>query len=72
MLKLNKGPVKLHKQFHNSMFVTTVLIWYYLCCILVEKRVDTSNRVYFVNHKNRTTQWEDPRIQGYVNCAVYL
>ena len=21
-------------------------------------------RVYFVNHKNRTTQWEDPRTQG--------
>jgi len=31
-----------------------------------EKRVDPSNRVYFVNHKNRTTQWEDPRIQGIV------
>jgi len=30
-----------------------------------EKRVDQNNRVYFVNHKNRTTQWEDPRIQGY-------
>lgn len=23
-----------------------------------------SGRVYFVNHKNRTTQWEDPRTQG--------
>lgn len=21
-------------------------------------------RVYFVNHKNRTSQWEDPRTQG--------
>ncbi|KAK3772899.1 hypothetical protein RRG08_024084 [Elysia crispata] len=29
-----------------------------------EKRVDSNNRVYFVNHKNRTTQWEDPRTQG--------
>ncbi|GFO43496.1 nedd4-like e3 ubiquitin-protein ligase wwp1 [Plakobranchus ocellatus] len=29
-----------------------------------EKRVDTNNRVYFVNHRNRTTQWEDPRTQG--------
>lgn len=29
-----------------------------------EKRVDNSGRVYFVNHKNRTTQWEDPRTQG--------
>lgn len=31
-----------------------------------EKRVDSSNRVYFVNHRNRTTQWEDPRTQGIV------
>ena len=23
-----------------------------------------NGRVYFVNHKNRTTQWEDPRTQG--------
>ncbi|KAK7504720.1 hypothetical protein BaRGS_00004206 [Batillaria attramentaria] len=29
-----------------------------------EKRADANGRVYFVNHKNRTTQWEDPRTQG--------
>lgn len=29
-----------------------------------ERRVQPDNRVYFVNHKNRTTQWEDPRTQG--------
>ncbi|BFZ19909.1 hypothetical protein BsWGS_22948 [Bradybaena similaris] len=29
-----------------------------------EKRVDSNSRVYFVNHSNRTTQWEDPRSQG--------
>lgn len=29
-----------------------------------EKRKQSDNRVYFVNHKNRTTQWEDPRTQG--------
>ncbi len=29
-----------------------------------EKRVQHDGRVYFVNHKNRTTQWEDPRTQG--------
>lgn len=29
-----------------------------------EKRIDPMNRVYFVNHKNRTTQWQDPRLQG--------
>lgn len=31
-----------------------------------EKRIDPNGRVYFVNHKNRTTQWEDPRTQGIV------
>lgn len=31
-----------------------------------EKRVEPNGRVYFVNHKNRTTQWEDPRTQGYI------
>ncbi|KAI2803976.1 WW domain containing E3 ubiquitin protein ligase 1 [Blomia tropicalis] len=29
-----------------------------------ERRVDPSGRPYFVNHKNKTTQWEDPRTQG--------
>jgi len=32
-----------------------------------EKRVDSSNRQYFVNHNTRTTQWEDPRTQGMLN-----
>lgn len=34
-----------------------------------EKRVEPNGRVYFVNHKNRTTQWEDPRTQGFVDCS---
>lgn len=29
-----------------------------------ERRLQPDSRVYFVNHKNRTTQWEDPRTQG--------
>lgn len=29
-----------------------------------ERRVQPDGRVYYVNHKNRTTQWEDPRTQG--------
>ncbi|XP_036609051.1 NEDD4-like E3 ubiquitin-protein ligase WWP1 isoform X1 [Trichosurus vulpecula] len=29
-----------------------------------EKRVDSNDRVYFVNHNTKTTQWEDPRTQG--------
>ncbi len=33
--------------------------------LVVERRLDPqSNRVYFVNHKNHTTQWEDPRERG--------
>lgn len=35
-----------------------------------EKRIQPDNRVYFVNHKNRTTQWEDPRTQGQV-CFIH-
>lgn len=34
-----------------------------------EKRVEPNGRVYFVNHKNRTTQWEDPRTQGYITIV---
>lgn len=26
-----------------------------------EAKRDPQNRIYFVNHNNRTTQWEDPR-----------
>ena len=29
-----------------------------------ERRLQAGGRVYFVNHKNKTTQWEDPRTQG--------
>jgi atrophin-1 interacting protein 5 (WW domain-containing E3 ubiquitin protein ligase 1) len=29
-----------------------------------EQRFDIHNKPYFVNHKNHTTQWEDPRTQG--------
>ncbi|XP_016396163.1 NEDD4-like E3 ubiquitin-protein ligase WWP1 [Sinocyclocheilus rhinocerous] len=32
-----------------------------------ERRVDTNDRVYFVNHSTKTTQWEDPRTQGLQN-----
>ncbi len=29
-----------------------------------EKRMEPNNRIYFDNHKDRTTQWKDPRTQG--------
>lgn len=29
-----------------------------------ERKFDSTGRIYFVNHKNKTTQWEDPRTQG--------
>lgn len=28
--------------------------------------MEPNGRVYFVNHKNRTTQWDDPRTQGQI------
>ena len=28
----------------------------------LEKRMLPNGRVYFVNHKSKTTQWEDPRL----------
>uniref|UniRef100_A0A671Z3E1 E3 ubiquitin-protein ligase n=1 Tax=Sparus aurata TaxID=8175 RepID=A0A671Z3E1_SPAAU len=31
------------------------------------RRVDSNDRVYFVNHNTKTTQWEDPRTQGLQN-----
>uniref|UniRef100_A0A8C3AGV7 HECT-type E3 ubiquitin transferase n=1 Tax=Cyclopterus lumpus TaxID=8103 RepID=A0A8C3AGV7_CYCLU len=34
---------------------------------LLERRVDSNDRVYFVNHSTKTTQWEDPRTQGLQN-----
>ncbi|XP_018324568.1 E3 ubiquitin-protein ligase Su(dx) [Agrilus planipennis] len=34
-----------------------------------ERRVQPDGRVYYVNHKNRTTQWEDPRTQGQEVCG---
>lgn len=34
-----------------------------------ERRVQPDGRVYYVNHKNRTTQWEDPRTQVHRLCS---
>jgi len=51
------------------VFVFIVVVFYSCsncsscCCVIIEKRIDNAGRVYFVNHRNRTTQWEDPRIQ---------
>lgn len=40
-------------------------------CLLPEKRTDSNGRVYFVHHLTRTTQWEDPRTQGWVCLRVF-
>lgn len=29
-----------------------------------ERKINSEGRAYFVNHKNKTTQWDDPRLQG--------
>lgn len=35
-----------------------------LTFVSTEKRQD-NGRIYFVNHNTRTTQWDDPRTQGW-------
>lgn len=37
-----------------------------------ERRVQPDGRVYYVNHKNRTTQWEDPRTQVTVAYDMFF
>lgn len=37
-----------------------------------ERRVQPDGRVYYVNHKNRTTQWEDPRTQVSLSTTLRL
>lgn len=37
-----------------------------------EKRVQPDGRCYFVNHKSRITQWEDPRTQGYIQHLLHV
>ncbi len=39
-----------------------------LLFVSTEKRQD-NGRVYFVNHNTRTTQWDDPRTQGW-DCEL--
>lgn len=51
------------------MFVTLLLAVPYLS---PERRVDSNDRVYFVNHNTKTTQWEDPRTQGYVSRSAFV
>lgn len=53
----NTNPTKL--TFHCTAFVL---------CVSTEKRQD-NGRVYFVNHNTRTTQWDDPRTQGW-DCEL--
>ena len=49
-----------------------LLICRWWCSVCLEKRIDNNGRVYFVNHRNRTTQWEDPRTQGYVYIVLFI
>lgn len=47
---------------HLNQKLGLLLITFFF--LLKEKRYDIHNRPYFVNHKNHTTQWEDPCTQG--------
>ncbi|KAK2142826.1 hypothetical protein LSH36_909g00076 [Paralvinella palmiformis] len=35
-----------------------------------EERIHTNGRIFYINHKNKTTQWEDPRLQKLGGPAV--
>ena len=48
--------------FFIHYFFSNLIIYFFH--FSKEQRFDINNRPYFVNHKNHTTQWEDPRIQG--------
>ena len=60
---VKKSPFPFHEKIIHSLNLNSLPVsgplpdgW--------EKRVEPNGRVYFVNHKNRTTQWDDPRTQG--------
>lgn len=46
-------------QFNKNFFFSV-----HFLLVSTEKRQD-NGRVYFVNHNTRTTQWDDPRTQGW-------
>ncbi|MEQ2187994.1 hypothetical protein GOODEAATRI_010407 [Goodea atripinnis] len=52
----------------SAYFVIVLLkyLWsnFHVSSFTSERRVDSNDRVYFVNHNTKTTQWEDPRTQG--------
>lgn len=48
------------KKFPDAQFRSMILFR----LPTAERRVDSNDRVYFVNHNTKTTQWEDPRTQG--------
>lgn len=60
MINYLKDGVNAFK-YYNFIFKLSENIF-----INVEKRRDINGKIYYVNHKNRTTQWDDPRTQGFV------
>ena len=52
------------------IYQTLFLAQNYSCCVFLHIQIIIIiynifyYQVYYVNHKNRTTQWEDPRTQG--------
>ncbi|XP_047901817.2 NEDD4-like E3 ubiquitin-protein ligase WWP1 isoform X4 [Anser cygnoides] len=58
------------KMIHLGLCHQAGFIFGFVCLFFffpIERRVDSNDRVYFVNHNTKTTQWEDPRTQGLQN-----
>lgn len=61
---------------HVVLQIKNNIIYMHVCVWSTEKRTDSNGRMYFVHHTTRSTQWEDPRTQGwdavtYKNTTVY-
>lgn len=57
-----------HVLLHSEAWCSFCLLSFRFLSVFLsisERRVDSNDRVYFVNHNTKTTQWEDPRTQGW-------
>ena len=58
---LNIGVSQSYVQSPSFLQLSHTLLPHTHTLTLLEKRMLPNGRVYFVNHKSKTTQWEDPR-----------
>ena len=58
---MNHTYIILHTYIH-VYYCSTLKLYTRIILSPTEKRMLPNQRVYFVNHKSKTTQWEDPRL----------